>query len=106
MNPELKEKWITALKSGKYQQGQHVLRNKNNEFCCLGVLCDIINPNGWAESDNRQIFIFGEDTCATNLSRSILKAVDFNTKQEGVLMNMNDSGECFYKIADYIEREL
>jgi hypothetical protein len=38
--------WLSALRSGKYVQGTDKLRN-NNTFCCLGVLCDVADPNGW-----------------------------------------------------------
>lgn len=41
MNTELIEKWVEALRSGDYKQGRQALRNKYNEYCCLGVLCDI-----------------------------------------------------------------
>lgn len=41
MNKELVKDWVAALRSGDYQQGRQALRNKDNEFCCLGVLCDI-----------------------------------------------------------------
>ena len=41
MNPEIKAKWIEALRSGDYQQGGGRLRGGNDQFCCLGVLCDI-----------------------------------------------------------------
>jgi hypothetical protein len=44
---DIKIKWIDALRSGKYKQGRHCLRNDNNEYCCLGVLCDIIDPTRW-----------------------------------------------------------
>lgn len=40
MNNEIKHKWADALESGKYQQGQHLLRS-GDRFCCLGVLCDL-----------------------------------------------------------------
>ena len=40
MRPAVKERWLEALKSGKYQQGTEYL-SKNGEFCCLGVLCDL-----------------------------------------------------------------
>jgi len=40
MNSEIKEKWVTALRSGKYQQGTDFLR-ANDQYCCLGVLCDL-----------------------------------------------------------------
>lgn len=44
MNPEVKQKWITALRSGEYQQTTHRLKVEHESecaFCCLGVLCDL-----------------------------------------------------------------
>jgi hypothetical protein len=42
MDPDVKAKWITALRSGKYRQGTGALHNlTKDEFCCLGVLCDL-----------------------------------------------------------------
>jgi len=41
INKELIKRWIEALRSGEYQQGRLSLRNISNQFCCLGVLCDI-----------------------------------------------------------------
>ena len=44
MNPEIKAQWVTALRSGDYQQGGNVLHRRTNgehRYCCLGVLCDI-----------------------------------------------------------------
>jgi len=40
---QLKQDWITALKSGKYIQYQYSLKNPEgcNEYCCLGVLAEI-----------------------------------------------------------------
>ena len=40
MNPEVKQKWIDALRSGNYEQGSEKLRNVSG-YCCLGVLCDL-----------------------------------------------------------------
>ncbi len=42
---EMKEKWLTDLKSGEFQQGKCYL-HKNGKFCCLGV---------WAYSKIRQL---------------------------------------------------
>jgi hypothetical protein len=48
MNPEWKAKWVEALRSDKYRQVQGRLRDVNgNGFCCLGVLCDIVDPTQW-----------------------------------------------------------
>lgn len=41
VNKELVKLWVDTLRSGKYQQGTRALRNKDDKFCCLGVLCDI-----------------------------------------------------------------
>lgn len=41
INKELVKQWVKALRSGKYKQGRKTLRAKNDEYCCLGVLCDI-----------------------------------------------------------------
>lgn len=43
MKPDIKAKWVAALRSGKYQQGTRELRPTDDHFCCLGVLCDIYN---------------------------------------------------------------
>jgi uncharacterized protein YeaC (DUF1315 family) len=40
MNPEIKQKWVDALLSGKYDQGSEKLRSRQG-YCCLGVLCDL-----------------------------------------------------------------
>ena len=54
MDKYWKDKWITALRSGEYKQGQEFLKNtysdgKTSEtcYCCLGVLCDLVSkePN-------------------------------------------------------------
>lgn len=41
MNQDIKQRWIDALRSGQYQQGTGCLRDAQDRFCCLGVLCDL-----------------------------------------------------------------
>lgn len=42
MNPEVKAKWVAALRSGEYKQSrERVLADGRGGFCCLGVLCDL-----------------------------------------------------------------
>lgn len=48
MNPQVKEKWIDALRSGKYEQGTEKLRGYEG-YCCLGVLCDL-----YAQEQNKE----------------------------------------------------
>lgn len=45
MKKEVVQKWVEALESGEYAQGTGHL-NKNNTFCCLGVLCEIAAKGG------------------------------------------------------------
>jgi hypothetical protein len=40
MKENIKDLWITALRSGKYKQSRGFLKTKDG-FCCLGVLCDV-----------------------------------------------------------------
>lgn len=40
LKPEIKTKWINALRSGKYKQTTDCLRDDTG-YCCLGVLTDI-----------------------------------------------------------------
>ena len=40
MKEEIKDKWVEALRSGKYKQCKGRLQKKDG-YCCLGVLCDI-----------------------------------------------------------------
>jgi hypothetical protein len=41
MDPDIKDEWLAALRSGEYQQGKSYLKTGENEYCCLGVLCVI-----------------------------------------------------------------
>lgn len=49
MNKNVMKKWVKALRSGKYKQGQGLLKqttaftNDKTYHCCLGVLCEIYN---------------------------------------------------------------
>jgi len=47
MRKDVAKKWIKALRSGKYKQGEGFLKqyNKKNQerYCCLGVLCELYN---------------------------------------------------------------
>ena len=55
MNQEIKTKWINALRSGDYEQGQGALKNTDGQYCCLGVLCDLYDKHRMEE--------FGAESC-------------------------------------------
>ena len=39
---EFRQKWVEALRSGIYKQGQDFLK-KDDKYCCLGVVCELYN---------------------------------------------------------------
>jgi hypothetical protein len=41
MNHKIAKLWAAALRSGDYKQGRFRLRNSSDQFCCLGVLCNL-----------------------------------------------------------------
>jgi hypothetical protein len=45
MRKTVKQKWVKALRSGRYKQARGTLgrqlTNDQRSFCCLGVLCDL-----------------------------------------------------------------
>jgi len=47
MKKEIAKKWVKALRSGKYKQGDGYLKEYNSKnqprHCCLGVLCELYN---------------------------------------------------------------
>ena len=43
LNKPIIQKWIRALRSGRYKQTRKFLRS-DGKYCCLGVLCNIVKP--------------------------------------------------------------
>ena len=104
MNKEYKEKWIAALRSGKYKQGTGSLR-KNDKFCCLGVLCDIVDSSKWElpRSEGTPIVY---DSRTSYLPEKIKNNLNIEYRQQKDLAELNDEGKSFNEIADWIEENL
>lgn len=121
MNQEIKKQWVEALRSGKYKQGKFKLK-RNDQYCCLGVLCDIVKGSLGKDWENIRDVGKGESFCnvTTLLPWEVanLAQIDVNPYVEGVpLIKHNDSGEwnqggvtntakTFAEIADLIEKHL
>lgn len=110
MNPEIKTKWLEALRSRKYTQGTDYLRG-NGKYCCLGVLCDVVQPEKWGQEDafgviphdpNRK-FKFENNVYP---SVELLDQVGLTEDQMQTLVDLNDGGKTFDEIAKYIEENL
>ena len=92
LSKKVKNQWTTALRSGKYKQGSGYLYNSyNNSYCCLGVASkiELCNESQDAGEENQLI------------SKEFL-----SLKIQTELVNLNDSGNSFETIANYIEKNL
>ncbi len=102
MNAEIKNRWAAALLSGNYKQGQGSLRVCDN-FCCLGVLCDVIDPNGWAKPHLE----YSYRGCTGAPPQRILDEIGLESMEVQSLVDMNDrEGLSFKQIAYYVETYL
>lgn len=118
MNRAIKERWIAALRGGDYRQGHGVLRSSGNEYCCLGVLCELAvqegvipEPQPWSHDPER--YVYGEDTVLP--PAEVTDWAELGSANPGVdgeyLTTYNDGeddlpAESFSQIADRIEHSL
>ena len=117
MKKKWKAKWIKALRSGKYEQGQHCLRqHPTNRFCCLGVLTDIANCK-WIEPSDGNWYTASDGIYNTDqfippaicekVGLPIAKMSDDDSKGvQNILASFNDDGDSFEEIATWIEENL
>lgn len=123
MKKEIADKWIAALESGKYKQGRSSLRF-NNEFCCLGVLCELAVEAGVITEAKRilngQSLLYYYDDCNASYLPSAVRdwagmyhiAGIFNNEVNDddrylpSLTRLNDDGVSFVEIADVIRKNV
>lgn len=115
MNPEVKAKWVEALRSGRYRQCRSYLR-ADDAFCCLGVLCDISGLAEWDQPGTAAhtapgMYLGAETTLPTAVMawsglRRDNPEVVLSDGAPYTLADLNDEGTSFKEIADVIERQL
>ncbi len=108
MKKDIADKWVTALRSGKYKQTQGQLKSEDR-YCCLGVLCEISLQGTW----KGRTYFTGHST--DNDSTVGLTVRDWSGLKESCghlgnteihsLAGMNDEGSTFNEIADIIEKK-
>ena len=122
MKKEIMEKWVNALRSEEYKQGQGNLCDSKNRFCCLGVLTELFiqekNKNtkngklkyGWEEKNGFLTFE-GEELVLTNkvMKWSGMKTnsgiIKNNSLKDESLAIMNDKYFSFKDLANIIEEK-
>ena len=115
MKKENADKWVTALRSKKYEQGKSFLQSLDGKFCCLGVLLDINGIKPMDKGTDAYKYAH-EGPGVTNpfgvLAPDHMKQCDLKSSYgeftEGnnrfVLTRLNDEGHTFNEIADIIEK--
>lgn len=119
MDPKFKARWLKALRSGKYEQGQEALRtrsvlDKKPKYCCLGVAADIMKDVTWSEYD--QVIFKGKHTFMSgSIPDEVAQTVGLNDEAQIRLACFNDGKtkngkrahrKNFNEIADWIEKNL
>ena len=120
LSPTVKRKWLAALRSGKYKQGDAFLYNKDdNSYCCLGVLCEIEGANTKQMESTQlpsDIGMFKELVPTASELTEAQKKLKYNNEYYAFsvmykgkmtpLAYMNDDGISFAEIADVIEKKV
>jgi hypothetical protein len=116
MREDIKERWIDALISGEYRQGTGQLKDESGNYCCLGVLCDIVKEEvggEWVKPvDFLDVTTFrvGESSDAAVLPTAVWQYVGFQHSNPDLrigektpsLAALNDNGMSFEEIAAVI----
>jgi hypothetical protein len=132
MDKTIAMKWVKALRSGKYKQGEAYLcqiTNKGKKHCCLGVLTEMYQAEQKAKKkkalptkvskayvdDSTAVVKYGSGECAAEeLPLAVRRWAgmegrlgEFDVESGGYfgsLSHMNDGGCSFKKIANFIEK--
>lgn len=85
MKPEIKKKWVKALRSGAYAKGKMELCTPGREFdrfCVLGVLCDLYcreTGEGWElDTDDAGDPVYRLLGCSSDLPLEVARWAGFN----------------------------
>jgi hypothetical protein len=118
MNQNIKTDWLSALRSGEFEQGKGYLKVRDPdtgkcELCCLGVLCELAIKAGVIPAlEDREdgAFVYDEVSRAYLPVKVAVWAGIPDTSMPGsvqeILSSLNDSNDTFDATAEYIEENL
>lgn len=95
----MRDKWVAALRSGKYKQGQGSLRTSEGAHCCIGVLQEEVSGDveRLGEGSAPVASIFSNKWCEENgvlidvpYSKQKYHSSVMSDKQVATLVEMND----------------
>lgn len=116
MKRALRDRWIKALRSGRYKQTTGQLGAVDTQtgkpcYCCLGVLAKVAACEKIIDtpklSDGEMYLPEGDSARNDELPAHIRREVGLTPKQHKRLIELNDDrGYSFREIADYIEAKI
>lgn len=133
MDPNVKQRWLAALRSGEFRQAWELLRRRADDgYCCLGVLCELYRQDHertarWEPAGTGYDFAIDDelgDTDWAELPRAVAEWAGLDWTMQGgacyvpalaekepnarrrTLAGLNDDGVPFDGIADVIEAHL
>lgn len=118
MNKDIKEKWVTALRSGEYEQGRGYLA-VDGKYCCLGILCELAHAEGITNKATHQgtyaeYSVYGKGMSAGVLPSEVIEWAGLSSDNPELEIDdtlqtaatWNDAGTAFEVIAKGIEDTL
>lgn len=124
MNTDIKARWVTALRSGEYQQGTGALVAPGEDgvtrYCCLGVLCELAAMDGatrrwpgggygFSPARSSSTYLPGDVVEWAGLGHynpEVVTRHDKEFRSLEPLSRLNDIGHSFTEIAALIEEHL
>lgn len=116
MAPTIKQRFLEALRSGRYKQINSYLR-LDDCHCLLGVLCDVVDPDGWGRpvivcddglhyAPQQGLSYRHHDKYGTPTD-DVMEVAELTTQVVAQFTRMNDTwGWSFDRCADWIEENL
>lgn len=113
---------LRELRSGNFQQGSGKLRSTADEYCCLGVACNVLDPTRWTDGLRNYSYRYGylslvlpEDAVLAAFGLDHLDAQELAELNDGIRVYKDDEDnedsegywlrepKTFAEIADIIE---
>jgi hypothetical protein len=107
MKTEVKTQVVAALRSGKYPQDLTFycsLRTLDDCYCVMGVVADIVDPDGWERPADRGCYVHRDRTA--DLRDDVRDAAGLTDASMWSLITLNDRKTSFSDLADHIEKNL
>lgn len=118
MDSKVKALWVCSLRDGSFKQGKSIMRDLDEHYDAVGVLCELAVSAGvippakrYDKASGAQHFFGyqyqdGKHHTATRVPKAVHEWAGIGYWTCNHIQTMNDKGWSFEKIADYIEENI